>query len=67
MIVRPDKAYYDVASDFIRVPPPQAFFEPINWHRTVLHELAHYAEVRIMPRASNRRSKHVGMGCHMSA
>ena len=25
-----DKAYYDVAGDFIRVPPPQAFFEPIN-------------------------------------
>jgi antirestriction protein ArdC len=36
-----DKAYYDVASDFIRVPPPQAFFEPINWHRTVLHETLH--------------------------
>ena len=33
-----DRAYYDVASDFIRVPPPQAFFEPINWHRTALHE-----------------------------
>ena len=33
-----DKAYYDVAGDFIRVPPPQAFFEPINWHRTALHE-----------------------------
>jgi antirestriction protein ArdC len=38
-----DKAYYDVAGDFIRVPPPQAFFEPINWHRTALHELAHHS------------------------
>jgi antirestriction protein ArdC len=36
-----DKAYYDVTGDFIRVPPPQAFFEPINWHRTVLHETLH--------------------------
>jgi antirestriction protein ArdC len=47
-----DKAYYDVAGDFIRVPPPQAFFEPINFSRTLNHELAHYAEVRIMPRQS---------------
>jgi antirestriction protein ArdC len=38
-----DRAYYDVAGDFIRVPPPQAFFEPINWHRTALHELAHHS------------------------
>ena len=28
--------------------PPQAYFEPINWHRTALHELGHYAEPRIM-------------------
>jgi len=27
--------------DNVRVPPPQAYFEPINWHRTALHELAH--------------------------
>jgi antirestriction protein ArdC len=45
-----DKAYYDVAGDYIRVPPPQAFYAPINFSRTVTHELAHYAEVRIMPR-----------------
>jgi antirestriction protein ArdC len=37
-----NKAYYDVAGDFVRVPPPQAYFEPINWHRTVLHELGHW-------------------------
>ncbi len=24
-----------------KVPPPQAYFEPINWHRTALHELGH--------------------------
>jgi antirestriction protein ArdC len=37
-----DRAYYDVAGDFIRVPPPQACFEPVNWHRTVNHELSHW-------------------------
>jgi antirestriction protein ArdC len=38
-----DKAYYDVAGDFIRVPPPQAFYEPVNWHRTTVHELSHWS------------------------
>jgi antirestriction protein ArdC len=38
-----ERAYYDVSGDFIRVPPPQAYFEPINWHRTALHELAHWS------------------------
>src|SRR5512145_1422814 len=38
-----DKAYYDVAGDFIRVPPPQAFYESINWTRMVCHEHVHWA------------------------
>jgi antirestriction protein ArdC len=38
-----DRAYYDVAGDYIRVPPPQAYFEPVNWHRTALHELGHWS------------------------
>ena len=25
----------------MQVPPPEAYFEPINWHRTALHELGH--------------------------
>jgi antirestriction protein ArdC len=36
------RAYYDVLGDFIRVPPPQAYFQPIDWHRTALHELGHW-------------------------
>jgi antirestriction protein ArdC len=36
-----DRAYYLPTQDRIQVPPPQAFFEPINWHRTALHELGH--------------------------
>ena len=38
-----DKAYYDVAGDYIRVPPPQAFYEPVNWHRTTVRELSHWS------------------------
>ena len=38
-----DKAYYDVAGDYIRVPPPQAFYEPINFSRTLTHELGHWS------------------------
>jgi antirestriction protein ArdC len=36
-----NRAYYDPAHDHVQVPPPQAYFEPINWHRTALHELGH--------------------------
>ena len=38
-----DKAYYDVPGDYIRVPPPQAFFEPMNFSRTLTHELGHWS------------------------
>ncbi|MEC9368701.1 MAG: zincin-like metallopeptidase domain-containing protein [Pseudomonadota bacterium] len=36
-----NRAYYVPAHDYVQVPPPQAYFEPINWHRTALHELGH--------------------------
>src|SRR5580693_6712146 len=35
------RAFYDPSHDYVQVPPPQAYFEPINWHRTALHELGH--------------------------
>jgi antirestriction protein ArdC len=35
------RAFYMLAQDYVQVPPPQAYFEPINWHRTALHELGH--------------------------
>jgi antirestriction protein ArdC len=38
-----ERAYYDVLGDYVRVPPPQAYFEPVNWHRTALHELGHWS------------------------
>ncbi|GGC94138.1 ArdC family protein [Chelatococcus reniformis] len=36
-----DRAFYVPAHDYVQVPPPKAYFEPINWHRTALHELGH--------------------------
>jgi antirestriction protein ArdC len=35
------RAFYMPAQDYVQVPQPQAYFEPINWHRTALHELGH--------------------------
>jgi antirestriction protein ArdC len=37
-----DRAFYSRNYDFIQVPRPDAYFEPINWHRTALHELGHW-------------------------
>ena len=37
-----DRAFYVPSADYIQVPPPSAYFEPINWHRTVCHELGHW-------------------------
>jgi antirestriction protein ArdC len=45
-----EMAFYSPSHDFIQVPPQEAYFEPINWYRTKLHELGHYAVFRIMPR-----------------
>jgi antirestriction protein ArdC len=37
-----DMAFYAPGPDFIQVPPQEAYFEPINWYRTKLHELGHW-------------------------
>lgn len=36
-----DRAFYVPTLDYVVVPPPAAFFELINWHRTALHEVSH--------------------------
>jgi antirestriction protein ArdC len=36
------RAFYSPSGDFVQVPPPQAYYEPINWHRTAFHELGHW-------------------------
>ena len=40
-----DKAFYAPAHDYIQLPRPESYFEPINWHRTALHELGIVATV----------------------
>jgi len=40
--IRGDRAFYSPNYDFIQVPRPEAYYEPINWHRTALHELGHW-------------------------
>ena len=56
-----DRAFYNPTYDFVQVPRPDAYFEPINWHRTALHELGHWTgaaqnSIVISPAASDQRS-----------
>jgi antirestriction protein ArdC len=37
-----DRAFYVPSADYIQLPPPSSFFEPINFQRTVCHELGHW-------------------------
>lgn len=39
--VKGDRAFYAPDPDFVQVPPQPAFYEPVNYYRTCLHELAH--------------------------
>lgn len=36
------KAFYAPGPDYVQVPPQPAFFDPINYYRTALHELGHW-------------------------
>ncbi|QUT05140.1 DUF1738 domain-containing protein [Sphingobium phenoxybenzoativorans] len=44
-----DKAHFVHDLDYIAVPHQSAFYDPINYYRTALHELTHNAAIRIMP------------------
>ncbi|TRO91241.1 DUF1738 domain-containing protein [Glycocaulis profundi] len=44
-----ERAFYVPSRDVIHVPPQPAFFDQINYYRTCLHELTHYAGSGIMP------------------
>ena len=37
------RAFYDVGGDFVQVPPQPAFAHQIDFYRTALHELGHWA------------------------
>jgi len=45
-----DRAYYAPAYDSIGMPPAAAFRTPEGYAATLLHELSHNADFRIMPR-----------------
>lgn len=36
-----DEAFYVPARDYVQLPPQPAFFEPVDYYRTALHELTH--------------------------
>jgi antirestriction protein ArdC len=36
------EACYSPGGDYVAVPPQLAFYDRINWYRTVLHELGHW-------------------------
>jgi antirestriction protein ArdC len=36
-----NRAFYNPSEDYVQVPPPAAYFNPIDWHCTTLHELGH--------------------------
>ncbi len=36
------RSFYDVAGDYVQVPPQSAFAHPLDFYRTALHELSHY-------------------------
>jgi antirestriction protein ArdC len=50
-----NRAFYAPTEDYVQVPPPSAYFESINWHRTALHELCHNAGTGIMPHVAEKR------------
>ena len=51
------RAFYNTVGDFVQVPPPQAYFEPTNWHRTAFHELSHFLEaIGVRSGSETRRS-----------
>ena len=62
-----DRAFYVPGEDYIRVPPPSSYFEPINWHRTVFHEMSHNAERRIMPHGPSNDWEAAAKPCGGSA
>ncbi|MEI2677592.1 MAG: zincin-like metallopeptidase domain-containing protein [Burkholderiaceae bacterium] len=37
------RAFYDVGGDYVQVPPQPAFTHQIDFYRTALHELGHWA------------------------
>ena len=50
-----DRAFYSRAEDSIHLPLKESFKDACGYYGTALHELAHNADSRIMPRRSQLR------------
>ena len=61
------RAFYVPGQDFVQVPPQPAFFEQVNYYRTCLHELTHYAAFGIMPHGCAERHISANQPCGNSA
>jgi hypothetical protein len=46
---RGNKAYYNIESDFVQMPPFEAFRDAESYYAALAHECTHYAVTRIMP------------------
>ena len=47
-----NRAYYSITDDYVQMPPFECFRDAESFYATLLHELTHNAERRIMPAAS---------------
>jgi len=47
------KAFYNSLSDSVTMPPRELFTSAEEYYATLLHEMTHYADFRIMPRFSH--------------
>ena len=48
------RAYYNIKTDRIHMPPIGTFHRAAGYYGTLAHELTHNAALRIMPRRSER-------------
>jgi antirestriction protein ArdC len=56
------RAYYDIGGDFVQVPPQPAFAHQIDFYRTALHELGHWAGSK--ERLARDQSGHFGSAAY---
>jgi antirestriction protein ArdC len=47
-------AYYNIDSDFVQMPPSEAFRDAESYYASLAHECTHNAVIRIMPRRYHR-------------
>jgi antirestriction protein ArdC len=61
------QAFYSPLTDRVTLPPRELFISAAEESATILHELLHYADFRIMPRFLRRSVRLMGPVLEMSA